>query len=62
VTGIESLEEILGELAARGTDLIVARAKLQIRESLSRAGLMDRIGVDKFHRSVGGAVQSCANV
>ena len=60
VTGIESLEEVRSELTGRGIDLTIARAKLKVRNCLSRAGLLERIGVENFHESVRTAVRACS--
>jgi high affinity sulfate transporter 1 len=61
VTGLEALEEIRSELATKGIALLVARAKIQIREKLSRSGFEERIGAVNFHPSVRSAVQSGLN-
>ncbi len=61
MTGLEALEEIRSELATKGIALSVARAKIQIREKLSRSGFEERFGVANFHPSVRSAVQSGLN-
>ena len=43
MTGLEALEEIRSELATKGIALLVARAKIQIREKLSRSGFRGAI-------------------
>src|SRR5208337_791308 len=58
MTGLEALEEIRSELAAKGIAFAVARAKIEIREKLIRSGLWERIGARNFHPSVRSAVQS----
>ena len=60
VTGIDSLEEVRSELTGKHIDMMVARAKLEVRNRLSRAGLLERIGVENFHPSVRAAVQACS--
>jgi high affinity sulfate transporter 1 len=59
VTGMESLEEIRAELISKGIVIIVARAKLEVRSTLSRGGLTERIGIANFHRSIRDAVRWC---
>lgn len=61
VTGLEALEEIRSELATKGIAFSVARAKIQIREKLSRSGFEERFGAANFHPSVRSAVQSGLN-
>jgi high affinity sulfate transporter 1 len=58
MTGLEAVEEIRSELASKGIAFAVARAKVEVREKLSRAGYWDRIGAANFHPSVRSAVQS----
>jgi MFS superfamily sulfate permease-like transporter len=61
VTGLEAMEEIRAELASKGIKFVVARAKLEVRDKLSRAGYWERIGATNFHPSVRSAVQSGLN-
>jgi MFS superfamily sulfate permease-like transporter len=61
MTGLEAVEEIRSELASKGIAFAVARAKVEVREKLSRAGYWDRIGATNFHPSVRSAVQSGLN-
>ena len=61
MTGLEALEEIRSELATKGIAFSVARAKIEIREKLSRSGFEERFGAANFHPSVRNAVQSGLN-
>jgi high affinity sulfate transporter 1 len=61
MTGLEALEEIRSELATKGIAFSVARAKIEIREKLSRSGFEERFGAANFHPSVRSAVQSGLN-
>jgi len=61
VTGLEAMEEIRAELASKGIKFAVARAKLEVRDKLSRAGYRERIGATNFYPSVRSAVQSGLN-
>lgn len=58
MTGLEAMEEIRSELTSKGIAFAVARAKVEVRNKLSRAGYWDRIGPTNFHPSVRSAVQS----
>jgi high affinity sulfate transporter 1 len=59
--GLDAIEEIRSDLAAKGIAFIVARAKNAIRDKLIRSGLWERIGATNFHPSVRSAVQSGLN-
>ena len=59
--GLDAIEEIRSDLAAKGIAFTVARAKNEIRNKLIRSGLWDRIGAMNFHPSVRSAVQSGLN-
>ncbi len=61
MTGLEALEEIRSELVSKGIAFAVARAKVGVRDKLSRAGYWERIGAANFHPSVRSAVQSGLN-
>jgi MFS superfamily sulfate permease-like transporter len=60
MTGLEALEEVRSELAAKGIAFVVARVKNEIRDKLFRSGFSERIG-EPFHPSVRSAVQSGLN-
>ena len=55
-TGSRALRNVLDELDRAGVPLAVARAGEHVRKSLSRSGLFDRIGSDRFFPSVDEAV------
>jgi high affinity sulfate transporter 1 len=61
MAGLDAIEEIRLDLAAKGIAFTVARAKNQIRDKLVRSGLWERIGATNFHPSVRSAVQSGMN-
>jgi high affinity sulfate transporter 1 len=58
MTGMEALEVIRSELAAKKIAFVVARAKVQVRDKLIRSGCWDRIGAANFYPSTRSAVQS----
>jgi high affinity sulfate transporter 1 len=58
MAGLDAIEEIRSDLAAKGIAFTVARAKNQIRNKLVRSGVWERIGATNFHPSVRSAVQS----
>jgi high affinity sulfate transporter 1 len=61
MAGLDAIEEIRSDLAAKGIAFTVARAKNEIRDKLIRSGLWERIGATNFHPSVRSAVQSGMN-
>ena len=61
ITGLDALEEVRSELASKGIGFVVARAKVELREHLVRAGSWERIGAENFHPSVRSAVQFALN-
>ena len=61
MAGLDAIEEIRSDLAAKGIALTVARAKNEIRDKLIRSGLWERIGATNFYPSVRSAVQAGSN-
>jgi len=55
-TGARTLGEVLDELDRDHVAFAVARGGQHVRESLSRSGLLERIGEDHFFSSVDEAV------
>jgi SulP family sulfate permease len=58
--GLLALGELTGELAEQGIELEVARLKHPVHERLEEAGLVGRIGADRFHPTVRAAVAAAA--
>ena len=57
-TAAEMLEELHGELAGMGIELAFAEMKGPVKDRLDRYGLMDRIGRDRFHPTIGVGVHT----
>jgi high affinity sulfate transporter 1 len=57
-TAAEMLERLADELEVAGVELAFAELKDPVRDRLSRYGLVDRIGADRFFPTVGVAVRS----
>jgi high affinity sulfate transporter 1 len=57
-TGAEVLASVLEVLNRRGIVLAFAEMKGPVRDRLARSGLVDRIGRDRFYRTVGEAVKA----
>jgi hypothetical protein len=52
------LDDLLDQLELRHVTLEFARARTDLKELLDRTGISDRIGPDRFHRSVHAGVES----
>ncbi len=59
-SGVESLEQLLGELEAAGITLVVARLKTPVRQQFDATRLTDRIGDEHFFPTVAAAVDWCS--
>jgi MFS superfamily sulfate permease-like transporter len=59
--GLLALDELTGELAEQGIELDVARLKHPVHERLEEAGLVERIGAERFHPTVRAAVAASAS-
>ena len=57
-TGAEALGEVLDVLEASGVTLAFAEVKGPVRERLQRFGLVERVGAERFYRTVGEAVHA----
>ena len=57
-TAAEMLEELHGELSRLGIELAFAELKDPVKDRLDRYGLIDRIGRDRFHATIGVAVHT----
>ena len=57
-TAAEMLEELHGELSGMGIELAFAEMKGPVKDRLDRYGLMDRIGRDRFHPTIGVGVHT----
>jgi high affinity sulfate transporter 1 len=57
-TAAEELTLLLDELDRAGVVFAFAELKGQVRDSLGRYGLVDRIGPDRFYRTIGEAVRA----
>ena len=59
-TGMDALESLANDLPREGVMLVVARLRTRMRDEFEAAGLIERIGVDRFFSSVGHAVTVCS--
>jgi MFS superfamily sulfate permease-like transporter len=57
-TGAEALDELLDDLERQGVEIGFAELKGNVRDRLVPYGIVDRVGPDRFYRTVGQAVKS----
>ena len=57
-TGAASLDQVCGDLEAKGIAVAVAAAKSPVRSMLDRTGLAERIGPDRMFPTVASAVEA----
>jgi hypothetical protein len=57
-TAADMLEELITELARRGTELHFAELKGHVKDRLQVYGIYGRLGADHFHPTVGMAVRA----
>ena len=59
ITGIQTLEEVIGKLQKRGVRVMLCEANQRVRDKLSRAGLLQMIGAENYMEQFGEALQAC---
>jgi MFS superfamily sulfate permease-like transporter len=57
-TAADMLDELIGELGARGVALHFAELKGRVKDRLRVYGIFDRLGADSFHPTVGSVVKA----
>ncbi|HYN48110.1 MAG TPA: SulP family inorganic anion transporter [Candidatus Nanopelagicales bacterium] len=57
-TAADMLDELITELARRGVELHFAELKGHVRDRLGTYGILDRLGADHFHPTVGTVVKA----
>jgi MFS superfamily sulfate permease-like transporter len=57
-TAADALEDLCDDLAHHGVVLAFAELKGHVRERLDRYGLVERVGPDRFYRTIGEAVKA----
>ncbi len=57
-TGAQAVDDLIGELQARGVQLVIARPKLYMRKYGKSMGLGERIGMENIFLSVHAAVEA----
>ena len=57
MTGILTLERVIGDFQKRGIRVMVSGANEQVRAGLSRSGVLDLLGEGNFVRDFAAAVE-----
>lgn len=57
-TGAETIEELHQELRERGIELAIATARHKVRNMLSRAGTLDRLGPERVHPTIKSSIRA----
>ncbi|AKA24799.1 inorganic anion transporter, SulP family [Pseudomonas chlororaphis] len=58
ITGLQTLEEVIGELHKRGIVVKLCEANLKVHTKLERVGILHAIGAQNYHRDLSQALQS----
>jgi len=58
ITGLQMLEEVIGQLHKRGIVVKLCEANLKVHTKLERVGILHAIGAQNYHRDLPGALQS----
>ncbi len=58
-TGADILASLVTDLRTEGVDVLIARLKGPVLETLEDVGIVDLLGVDHVHGSVRAAVEAC---
>lgn len=61
LTAVDALEQLRGELTARGIVFAMARVKSDLRDDLVAAGFIDRVGADRIFPTLPTAVEAFRN-
>ncbi|MFJ7142721.1 SulP family inorganic anion transporter [Pseudomonas protegens] len=58
ITGLQTLEEVIGQLHKRAIVVKLCEANLKVHAKLERVGILHAIGVQNYHRDLSEALQS----
>ncbi|MBP5076105.1 STAS domain-containing protein [Pseudomonas chlororaphis] len=58
ITGLQMLEEVIGQLHKRGIVVKLCEANLKVHTKLERVGILHAIGAQNYHRDLPDALQS----
>jgi SulP family sulfate permease len=59
ITGLQTLEEVIGDLQRRGVRVMLAGANARVAAKLEKAGILDLVGRGNVHGDLQGAVAGC---
>jgi MFS superfamily sulfate permease-like transporter len=58
-TGVEAFQGLVDDLARDGITLVVARLRARMHEQFEQAGLVEKVGPERFYATVRAAVDGC---
>ena len=56
ITGLQTLEEVIGQLHKRGIVVKLCEANLKVHAKLERVGILHAIGAQNYHRDLSSAL------
>lgn len=59
VTGLQTLEEVIGEMHNHQVRVLIASANGRVTKKLYKAGIIDMVGIENHFTNVGSAVNAC---
>ncbi|WP_354687831.1 SulP family inorganic anion transporter [Cupriavidus necator] len=60
MTGLQTLEAVIGKLRKRGVAVVLAEANERVREKLARAGVLAALGEENYAESLAEAARRCS--
>ena len=62
MTGLQTLEEVIGKLRQRGVAVVLCEANARVRQKLKRAGVLAALGEGNYQETLAEAAEHCARL
>jgi SulP family sulfate permease len=62
MTGLQTLEEVIGKLRHRGVAVVLCEANARVRQKLVRAGVLAALGEGNYQETLAEATERCARI
>ena len=62
MTGLQTLEEVIGKLRQRGVAVVLCEANARVRQKLVRAGVLAALGEGNYQETLAEATERCARI
>ncbi|CAG9164526.1 SulP family inorganic anion transporter [Cupriavidus pinatubonensis] len=62
MTGLQTLEEVIGKLRERGVAVVLCEANARVRQKLMRAGVLAALGEANYQDTLAAAAERCAQL